>query len=360
MLKGWPNSHPFLFGADFLVMFLRRFFCLACFAVSLILCGKAQYVPDILGNGYEQQALSYCTDGGDTVCCTLIRKQAPLKPQDALLYLHGYNDYFFQSELGDSAVARGLNFYALDLHGYGRSIPAAQEPFYCRDLAEYFPDLDSALARIRLEGNKRLVIMGHSTGGLIAAYYLYRGCMSGDSSDIAGLVLNSPFLDWNLTAFQERVLMPVVSAVGRWFPRWKVQGEGHSFYSDALRADAKGEWFFNTGWKKPDGYVKRAGWLRAIHRAQRELQRGTVELPCPVLVLSSDSSAWEKGIWQEDFRWKDIVLDVQDIQRYGNRLGSKAEYRAIPGGMHDLALSASDARDEYYRVCFQWIHGLFE
>ncbi|MGI6220138.1 MAG: alpha/beta hydrolase [Bacteroidaceae bacterium] len=328
--------------------------CLGLLLSSLYAVG--QYRPDILGGGYEQRMLTCCTDGGDTVRSVLVRKRAARPTDDALFYLHGYNDYFFQSALGDTAVARGMDFYALDLHGYGRSLPMAAEPFYCRDLAEYFPELDSALAVVRAEGHRRVVIMGHSTGGLIMTYYLYRTCSPERCADIVGLVLNSPFLDWNLTSFQENVLMPVVSAAGRLFPRWKVQGGGHSFYSDAL---LKEHWTFDTNWKKPEGYVKRAGWLRAIHRAQRELQHG-VELSCPVLVLSSDSSAWEKGAWQEDFRRKDIVLDVADIQRYGRRLGERVECRTIPGGMHDLVLSAPEARDEFYRVCFQWIEEILQ
>ena len=172
-----------------------------------------------------------------------------------------------------------------------------------------------------------------------------------------GLILNSPFLDWNLSPFLENFLVPVVASLGRLFPHWKVLDGQHSFYADALLADKKGEWNFNTDWKKPEGYPIRAGWLRAIHRAQRELQRGT-ELTCPVLVLSSDSSVREEGQWQEDFRRKDIVLDVEDIHRYGLRLGKNVEYLPIPGGMHDLALSSRPVREEFYRACFGWISRL--
>ena len=75
-------------------------------------------------------------------------------------------------------------------------------------------------------------------------------------------------------------------------------------------------------------------------------------------MLSSDSSAREEGQWQEDFRRKDIVLDVEDIHRYGLRLGKNVEYLPIPGGMHDLALSSRPVREEFYRACFGWISRL--
>ena len=69
-------------------------------------------------------------------------------------------------------------------------------------------------------------------------------------------------------------------------------------------------------------------------------------------------SAREEGQWQEDFRRKDIVLDVEDIHRYGLRLGKNVEYLPIPGGMHDLALSSRPVREEFYRACFGWISRL--
>ena len=326
----------------------------------LLVCSlpsAAQYHADLLGGDYEARTFRYTLRGGDSTRCTLIRKPLQEGTTDALLYLHGYNDYFFQTALGDSATAHGMNFYALDLHGYGRSLQPGDEAFYCRDLQEYFCDLDTALSTLRAEGNRRVILMGHSTGGLIAAYYLHKRQDENNVSLIKGLILNSPFLDWNLSPFLENFLVPVVASLGRLFPHWKVLDGQHSFYADALLADKKGEWNFNTDWKKPEGYPIRAGWLRAIHRAQRELQRGT-ELTCPVLVLSSDSSAREEGQWQEDFRRKDIVLDVEDIHRYGLRLGKNVEYLPIPGGMHDLALSSRPVREEFYRACFGWISRL--
>lgn len=68
--------------------------------------------------------------------------------------------------------AHGYNFYAMDLRKYGRSILPNQTPFYCKSLTEYFADIDTALATIRSEGNKKILLMAHSTGGLITPLYL--------------------------------------------------------------------------------------------------------------------------------------------------------------------------------------------
>lgn len=66
-------------------------------------------------------------------------------PSRAVLYLHGYVDYFFQTHMARWFVARGWSFYALDLRKYGRSLEAGQTPYYCRDLHEYYPEIDRSI-----------------------------------------------------------------------------------------------------------------------------------------------------------------------------------------------------------------------
>ena len=52
------------------------------------------------------------------VVCTLVKKPQLDSVKQAVLYIHGYNDYFFQKQLGDSVNAHGYNFYAMDIqHG---------------------------------------------------------------------------------------------------------------------------------------------------------------------------------------------------------------------------------------------------
>ena len=74
-----------------------------------------QYQPDILGDNYLQRTFRMADDYEGEVVCTLVKRATGPATRDAILYVHGYNDYFFQQALGDSANARGYNFYALDL-----------------------------------------------------------------------------------------------------------------------------------------------------------------------------------------------------------------------------------------------------
>ena len=56
------------------------------------------------------------------VVATLVRRAGGETSEHAVLYLHGWNDYFFQTHVADAFSAAGFAFYALDLRRYGRSL----------------------------------------------------------------------------------------------------------------------------------------------------------------------------------------------------------------------------------------------
>ncbi len=313
----------------------------------------AQYAPDIL-DGYLYRQFKMPDDYEGNVVCTLIKKPALENVKQAILYVHGYNDYFFQEQLGDSVNAHGYNFYAIDLRKYGRSILPHQDPFFCKSLKEYFADIDTALTTIRAEGNEHILLMAHSTGGLITPYYLNH---KNGKCPVDGLILNSPFLDWNFGWMMENIILPTVAFVGKIFPNLTVQGLGDHNYAYSLLKAHKGEWTFNTNWKKPLGHPKKAGWINAIQSAQQDIQKNA-HLSCPVLVLSSDKSYPETAEWHEEYKISDIVLDVKDIQQYGEKLGEHITYDTIIHGIHDLILSGKTYRDKAYQTIFDWIEKL--
>ena len=218
----------------------------------------AQYVPDVLGDSYLRRTIQMPDDYEGKVVCTLVKKPQLPDTKQAILYIHGYNDYFFQKQLGDSVNAHGYNFYAMDLRKYGRSILPGQDPFFCKSLKEYFADIDTALAIIREEGNDKILLMAHSTGGLITPYYL--NSKKGELP-VDGLILNSPFLDWNFGWMMEKVVIPVVSFIGKLFPNLTVQGYGDASYAHSLLKQFKGEWEYNTDWKMINGHPKKC-WNR--------------------------------------------------------------------------------------------------
>src|SRR5664280_2473023 len=74
--------------------------------------------PDILGTGYHAMTLDLADDDEGAVQSTLVRFRANAATSRAVLYVHGFADYFFQTELAEFHAARGEDFYAIDLHKY--------------------------------------------------------------------------------------------------------------------------------------------------------------------------------------------------------------------------------------------------
>ena len=290
---------------------------------------NAQYRPDTLGNGYFSRTIEQPDDYEGKVVCTLIKKEKLAGSNKAVLYVHGYNDYFFQTQLGDSLNTWGYNFYAVDLRKYGRSLLPNQDMFFCKDISEYFADIDTCLSIIKAEGNNDVYLMGHSTGGLTLSAYLNSGSLN--CSGIKGLILNSPFLDWNLGFVLEKLAVPIISFIGGCYPNFVVMKYDHPTYAYTLLKAFKGEWTYNTDWKKPEGHPKKAGWIRAIEQAQNKLMEHS-DIQCPVLILSSDKSTMATKEWQEIYT-----------------------YHAIAKGVHDLILSRKESRQETYRTIHSWL-----
>lgn len=317
---------------------------------------SAQWRADSI-SGYSQLTLQMRDDYAGAVMATLIRHDRTTPSKRALLYVHGYNDYFFQAAMGDSIAQHGIDFYALDLRKYGRSILPHQDAFEVRNLREYYEELGAALKIIREEGAEEVYLMAHSTGGLITSLYL---ADTKNQDSIRAFILNSPFFDFNFSKAEEKIVLPLLSASAGIAPSKVISGVSKSpeLYAQSLLSRYHGPWDYDTHLKKDYGHPIRLGWLRAIRRGHKRVQRG-LQLPMPILLMSSDKSIRAKGAWQEAFGKADLVLDVEDIQRYGKKLGPQVEAHRIPNGLHDLFLSSdSAAYATVYRTLFTFLDSL--
>lgn len=312
------------------------------------------WMPDEqLWGDFQQCQVYHCTDYTDyPVRSTVIRLNQPgdSAVRRGVLYVHGFNDYFFQSAMARRFADSLYRFYAVDLRKYGRSMQPWDHPFQLRNIAEYFPDIDAAVHIMTHEGVDTIILMGHSTGGLTTACYMNHR----PDTAIRALILNSPFLDWNLSPMLERVGVPVVSAIGEWLPDMKISQGASTTYSHSLLKKYDGEWTYDTTLKFIQSPDVTAGWINAITEAQRSLRDGRSHIDVPVLLLHSDASAPEGATMQQAQR-SDAVLDVADIDRYGRQLGPDVTVDTIPGGMHDLVLSAPAVRTLVYADIFTWL-----
>jgi len=317
--------------------------------------GRMRWTIDVLGEDWFAASIPLTRDlpSEPLPVATLVRYGDPRPEQPAILYLHGFVDYFFQTHVARAWAARGYAFYALDLRRHGRSLQADETPNYVTDLSVYREELDLAAAYLRDEvGHPSLTVVGHSTGGLIASLWANHRSAPGRDHAVDAVVLNSPWLDLAGPWFDRVVSTRAVEVAGRLVPRLVV-GRLGVHYGPALHRSTGGEWSYDLRLKPNTGFPVRAGWLRAVRRGHAAVARG-LDIACPVLVMASTRSGDRKH-WHPALVSSDSVLDVSQIVRRAPLLGPDVTTEQIEGGGHDLALSPEPARAEYLEGVTAWL-----
>jgi len=313
--------------------------------------------PDIL-DGYQQQVfeLGRDPDGEGEIAAVLVRRQPrpELAAHGAVLYVHGFSDYFFQTELADFFAARGLAFYALDLRKCGRARRPGQSAHYVSDLAYYDVELERALAVIAREHpGVPVLLAAHSTGGLILPLWLDRRRAKNSVAPVTALILNSPWLDLQVyPAARRTVLTQALRVLAKVAP-FRSLKQPPGVYGATLHTSGTGEWDFDLELKPLAGFPAPFGWLNAVRRGQARLHRG-LDLGVPALVLRSDRT--DLSGKQSDLSDRaDLVLDVEQIAGRAGCLGAQITTVTIQGGRHDIFLSLPEVRARAYAAVGQWL-----
>ncbi|MBR1744506.1 MAG: alpha/beta hydrolase [Fibrobacter sp.] len=315
---------------------------------------KDRSVDSVLGAPFFRYTMYTDAGGGKSFHSTLVGFPHSGNARGIILYVHGYNDYFFQKELAEKADSAGYAFFAIDLHYCGRSLMPGDARGDMRNMREFFAELDYAVELARVITKERtdslpMVLMGHSQGGLLAAFYADHR----PEEKFAALVLNSPFFDFNFNWLVRNLAIPVVSEIAMYLPDFSIGSSGNPNYAYSLDKKYYGEWLYNTEWKSESRPEQFLGWVRAIHKAQQELHRG-FHINSPTLVMHGDCT--EKGEeWSENYMHCDGVLDVEHIEKWAPKVGPNVKTETIAGGLHDLFLSRKAVRDEAYAKAFRFI-----
>lgn len=357
---------------------------------------------DVLGADYESRTIPLMDDDAGPVVATLVRyrgrassaptsspaapalspapttsptdthsacsEATPQPPHFVLLYIHGRNDYFFQRELAEDIAGCGGAFYALDLRRYGRSLRPGQRMGFVSNLSLYDEDIAEALDLIREDyPDLPLVLMGHSTGGLLATLWANR-----HPGALDGLILNSAWLEMQTMASMRSAVAPILERIASRNPMWAVPGgDGPDHYGRSLREGwnaldvplpdsltaypddpaVKG-WSYALEWKRPGSYPAYAAWLEAILDGHENVA-SSVHLDIPVLSMMSTSSYFGEEFSEAVFS-SDVVLDREVILERSARLGPLVTMASFPG-KHDLLLSDPQVRAEVYDTMNRWI-----
>lgn len=315
---------------------------------------------DFLGPDYRARTFSFSGPTQAPIHTTLTQHLGESTHPQAILYLHGYTDYFFQTGLADFFVQLGYRFYALDLQGYGRSLRPYLPPNWCRSIDQYSQDIDIALATMHQDGVRDVTILAHSTGGLVAASYLAQTPTQAEReahygmplADIKQLILNSPFL---ALPFSPKTLqrlkkpLPWLLSALSWL---SIQAKQPSMYAQTLHRKFAGQWDYRLDWKPAEGYPLSFQWLKQIHIAQRKLSHSKISLPT-LLCHSQTSTIGKNSV--EEMQQGDGVLDVYSMQDAAEQIFTHLTKVSIPKGYHDLYLSQEEAQKTFLLAMQNWL-----
>lgn len=326
------------------------------------------WVPDVLGEGFEQLTLA---PGGAPA--TLVRYRGasrrwwrrPAVGTD-VLYVHGWSDYFFQRPLAEFWHRAGARFYALDLHTFGRSLRPGQVSGDARDLADFDPDIGAALEAMGHRAHagapahdaepssggsrRRLLLLGHSTGGLVLSLWAARHPRAVDA-----LILNSPWLEFQASEIARRAMTPLLEARARLLPNRALPEIDSGNYARAVSAALGGEWTYNAAWRPAKAFPLPPGFLAAVFAGQERVARG-LGLDLPVLVMLSDRS-YLAPQWRDDAASADVAINVDTVAHRALSLGENVTIVRVPGAMHDVFLSPAAVRQRAYARMAAWTTG---
>jgi alpha-beta hydrolase superfamily lysophospholipase len=320
-------------------------------------------MPDVLP-GCWQYTIPLGPDpaGEGDIVATLIRRGPETGLEHAVLAVHGYTDYFFNTALADHFANRGFTFYALDLQKCGRSRRDGQTPHFITDLAQYDTELERALAVIGEQARPgravEVLMYGHSAGGLIVPMWLdrLRRRNAKAHAGIGGLILNSPFLDLHGPAILRLgMTSAMIAGLSRVRSKGVVRSSSKGGYGTSLHRDYGGEFDYDLQWKPLGGFPITVGWLHAVRRGQARLHRG-LDVGVPNLILRSDHSVRETTE-PSSMQHGDAVLDVTQIARWAGCIGNRSAMVPVADAKHDVFLSLQEPREVAYRELDLWLDG---
>lgn len=322
---------------------------------------RHQWSPDSLGLGFTATTLPLGVDpdGEGEVVATVVKHDRTTKvPEDssgdgnqqattAYLWVHGFSDYFFHHHVAEHF--NSVDFYGVDLRKCGRSRREDQHWHYVSDLSYYFEDLYAVMNL--LSDYQQVVIMAHSTGGLVVPLWLddARRHHPEIHRKISGLVLNSPWLDMMFPSWLVTVFRPVVKVLGKRFPLVELGHGKQTTYVESLR-----QWDFNRTFKPLTGHRKYLGWARAVILGQERVHQSQVDVGVPVLALCSDRCLLRQP-WSPEADHADVILDVDQIQDRAPLLGQDVSMVVLSGARHDVFLSEDEARNQAFSVTERWL-----
>lgn len=251
---------------------------------------------------------------------------APPEPRAHLALVHGYAEHIGRyAHVIDHFASLGYAVHGFDVRGHGRS---EGRRGHVRRFDDYMDDLARYLERVKIAAaGKKVVMLGHSHGGLLAASYALS-----QPTDVAAVVLTSPF--FGLAFKPPAVKVAAGKVLARILPSLHMGNELDSAqltrdpqFVAAHRAD---KLVFN---------VTTPGWFVTTLAAQARLlaEAGRITLPVGIFAGGSDP-----------------IADIKVAQLFFDRVGSKDKtFKSYEGALHEVLNETN--RSEVFGDIAAWI-----
>lgn len=307
-----------------------------------------RWAPDVIASGFESRTIELGEDAEGELVATLVRAPSVRDPRGVVLAIHGWSDYFMQTQLAQWWCDMGYAFYAIDLHKCGRSIRHHHTPRSLDSVHEYFREITLATELISQEvPGAPLVLWAHSQGGLTATLWADR-----HRSDVAGLALNGPWLDWYGGDVGRRMTGPLLKGLASRRPDLPLPELGPMPYDRNLDRRFGGTWDVVRSWRPGSPRRAQARWLAAVIAAQDETS-AIRDLPFPIWTASATHSRLLMGARLA--ATGDAVIDVWAMRARARRIGTDVTIVTIPGAWHDVTLSPDHVKEQARTHLESWV-----
>ena len=227
-----------------------------------------------------------------------------------LLWMHGlgaHSGWFI--DIGNNLAAEGINFYAMDHHGFGRSGGVRG---HVESWQTYLHDIDHMVDRIRQDvPNGKIYLLGHSMGGVFATHYA-----AAHQAKLGGVILLNPWIGDTAKVKLGQVLSIVAGGM-RGSQKVVHFAESKATLGMTSNPDADALLQNDPYWV----YARTKGFYWQILQMRTKTLACAAKITIPALVLQAD---------------KDLSVTIPGTKRVYDRLASQDKtYTILPGYSHD-------------------------
>ena len=128
-----------------------------------------------------------------------------------VLWISGYNDYFFHTHLNQFNIFNDCDILPITPLDYNIN---SKNAYSSENYLEYVHEIDKIINKNINIKYEKIILYAHSTGALIALLYMIHGYLS---IMIDKLILNDPFIDFNVSYFNKLIIKNIHLYPKTWY-----------------------------------------------------------------------------------------------------------------------------------------------